>query len=301
LHGFLNINKPRGITSFEVVKRIRRYFPRQRVGHLGTLDPMADGVLPLAVGQATRLTNLLLEGNKGYRAEMTLGAVADTQDAWGELTYVTADIDLELSELLAVLDMFRGEIEQVPPMYSAVNYQGQRLYKLARQGISVEVQPRRVTIYSLELVESHLEGPPYRVVLDVVCSKGTYIRTLCHDIGQALGCGAYLSGLTRYFSGPFRLEEAVALEEAERLVGQGDKSILLPFDFPLAHLPRVVLEDQNAIKKLRNGNTISVANLPAAALVRIYSPGNEVLVLGRPLVNPEGEMRLQPYKVFNFN
>ena len=148
MHGFLNVNKPSGMSSFAVVKRVRKYFKKRRVGHLGTLDPMATGVLPLAVGAATRIIEFIMDVPKGYRAEMTLGAVSDTQDAWGELTYISENPIVHWGAE-AGPEVISGEIQQVPPMYSALNYQGQRLYQLARQGVSVDVKPRSITIYSL--------------------------------------------------------------------------------------------------------------------------------------------------------
>ncbi|MGI6486900.1 MAG: tRNA pseudouridine(55) synthase TruB [Syntrophothermaceae bacterium] len=301
MHGFLNVNKPAGMSSFAVVKRVRKYFKKRRVGHLGTLDPMAEGVLPIAVGAATRIIEFIMDVPKGYRAEMTLGAVSDTQDAWGVLTYISEKRDCELPELKQVLESFRGEIQQVPPMYSALNYQGQRLYQLARQGVSVDVKPRSVTIYSLELVEAPPGNRLDRVVLDVVCSKGTYIRTLCHDIGQILGCGAYLSGLVRYSSGSFRLEEAIELEKLEQQLAHGEYSTLLPLDYPINHLSRVVLQDKEDVRKILNGNTIDIETGSYAGPVRIYSPEGQLLALGRILTDSSGQIRVKPDKVFNYN
>lgn len=290
------------MSSFAVVKRVRKYFKKRRVGHLGTLDPMATGVLPLAVGAATRIIEFIMDVPKGYRAEMTLGAVSDTQDAWGELTYISENPDCALGELKQVLKSFQGEIQQVPPMYSALNYQGQRLYQLARQGVSVDVKPRSITIYSLELAEVPPENRLDRVVLDIVCSKGTYIRTLCHDIGQRLGCGAYLSSLVRYFSGPFRLEDAIELERLEQQLSYGDYSMLLPLDYPITHLSRIVLPNDEDVRKILNGNTIdieTVENGIYADLVRVYSPEEQLLALGRILTGSSGQIRVKPDKVFN--
>lgn len=269
------------------------------MGHLGTLDPIADGVLPVAVGQATRLVEFLVDDVKGYLAEMTLGGISDTQDAWGNITYLSTDTGCELSRLMEILQSFRGEIEQVPPMYSALNYQGERLYRLARQGITVELTPRSVMIHSLELVESLLDNPPYRVILKVVCSKGTYIRTLCHDIGQRLGCGAYLSSLTRLFSGSFRLEQATELSQIEEFLNRGDHSLLLPLDYPLAFIPSVVLRCQDDIRRIKNGNTIDMEPGIEPGLVRIYSPTGELLALGSSTAGAEKRSELRPVKVFN--
>ncbi|NSW83656.1 MAG: tRNA pseudouridine(55) synthase TruB [Syntrophothermus sp.] len=295
--GFLNVDKPRGITSFEVVKRVRRFFPRQKVGHLGTLDPIAEGVLPLAVGGATRLVEFLMDVAKGYRAEMMLGGVSDTQDAWGNITVVTDELSFSLSDIEKVLELFRGEILQVPPMYSAVNYRGRRLYELARQGVEVSLEARPVTVHLLQVVQAELTQPPYRVILDVVCSKGTYIRTLCHDIGQKLGCGAYLTKLVRVFSGPFSLEYAVKLAEVEERLAAGDCSLLLPLDFPLTSMPKVVLENENDVIRLKNGNNISINAGLAAGPVLVYTLDRDLIAVGH-LAETKGKGTvLKPVKV----
>jgi len=252
------------------------------VGHLGTLDPLAEGVLPLAVGKATRLIEFLADVTKGYRAEMILGAVSDTQDAWGKVTVVTRELQLSLPDIERTLALFRGGILQTPPMYSAVNYQGRRLYELARQGIEVEVKPRPVTVHSLQLVSAELTEPPYRVVVDVTCSKGTYIRTLCHDIGQKLGCGAYLARLIRVFSGPFSLDQSVKLEEVEQRLAAQDYSVLLPLEFPFALEPRVFLDNEQDVIRVKNGNNIHV-NVPnglAGGPILIYDLSRELVAIG---------------------
>ncbi len=298
-HGFLNINKPQGITSFEVVKRVRRFFPGQKVGHLGTLDPLAEGVLPLAVGKATRLVEFLVDLRKSYRAEMILGAVSDTQDAWGNLTVIANDLELTLADIEKTLEFFRGEILQVPPMYSAVNYQGRRLYELARQGIEVVRKPRPVTVYSLQAVKADLAKPPYRVVLNVVCSKGTYIRTLCHDIGEKLGCGAYLARLVRLFSGPFTLEQSVKLEDIERQLAAQDYSAFLPLDFPFASVPKIVLENEQDVIRLKNGNNIhiSLPNGSATCPILVYDLSLEPIAVGRLEDKGETGSVLRPLRV----
>jgi tRNA pseudouridine55 synthase len=212
MDGLLLIDKPAGMTSFAVVRRVKKALQVKKVGHLGTLDPFATGLLPLALGEATKLTQFLLDEPKTYLATLQLGVETDTQDLTGSRT-------AESDHLPAVEDVYRvacsfvGEIDQVPPMYSAVHHQGERLYKLARRGETVEAAPRKVMIHRLAIKEVALP----RVTLEVECSKGTYIRTLAHDLGRALGCGAHLVSLTRLAVGPFRLEEALALDMVEKM------------------------------------------------------------------------------------
>ncbi|MDH7498328.1 MAG: tRNA pseudouridine(55) synthase TruB, partial [Syntrophomonadaceae bacterium] len=280
VHGFLNVHKPVGMTSFAVVKRIRGCLGRSRVGHLGTLDPMAEGVLPVALGQATRLIEFASDVRKGYRAEATLGAISDTQDAWGCVTPVPARCDF--SRLDEVLAGFVGEIEQVPPMHSAVHHRGERLYELARRGESVQPAPRRVTIYRLQLLGAELEASPPRLWLEVECSKGTYIRTLCHDIGLRLGCGAYLSALTRVFSGPFHLDEALPLDEVLARLRARDYSCVLPVDFPLQHLAAVQATGE-WLERLGHGHAVPVTPFPAGAegaVVRVNGPDGRLRAVG---------------------
>ena len=211
LDGLLLLDKPAGPTSFEVVRRVRRAVKVKKAGHLGTLDPFATGLLPLALGAATRLAPFLEGLDKTYLAEMELGRETDTQDLTGRVV-AEHPVAVSEAEIRAQAARFVGEIEQVPPLYSALRHQGRRLYELARRGIAVEVRPRKVTIHRLEVQEIRLP----RVILLVTCSKGTYIRTLAHDLGRALGCGAHLAALRRLAVGPFRVEEALPLAEVTR-------------------------------------------------------------------------------------
>ncbi|MCX5780784.1 MAG: tRNA pseudouridine(55) synthase TruB, partial [Firmicutes bacterium] len=205
MDGFINVNKSPGMTSFMVIKKLKKIFPGSKLGHLGTLDPMAQGVLPVAIGFATRLIEYVSETDKVYRATMTLGGISDTQDAWGNIVY-KSDVYFDAQELPAILARYTGTIGQIPPMYSAVHYQGARLYELARQGITVDREAREIEIDYIRLLSTDRDedGRP-RIDLEVGCSKGTYIRTLCHDIGIELGSGAYLSALTRIRAGAFSL------------------------------------------------------------------------------------------------
>ncbi len=218
--GLILINKPKGITSHDVVDAIRRKFSIRKVGHAGTLDPEATGLLPILVGRYTKLFGEFMKFDKEYLGIMKLGEVTTTGDSQGEITETRAWQDVDDGKILAVCREFRGEIEQVPPMVSALRIKGKRLYKLARRGIEVERQPRRITIFQLDV--QRIEPP--LVEFHVKCSKGTYIRKLAEDIGKRLGCGAHVVSITRTAIGPFRLEDAVSLDEC----GQED---LKPYTF----------------------------------------------------------------------
>ena len=216
MDGIFNLNKPPGMTSHDVVARVRRLTHQRRVGHAGTLDPAASGVLPICLGQATRVAEYLSESGKRYRATVVLGAVTDTYDAEGDVIR-TAPVHVTREEAQAALAAFRGPQMQLPPLYSAIKRAGQPLYKLARAGVEIELQPRPVEIYTLDLID----WQPPALVLDVECSKGTYIRSLAYDLGERLGCGAHLGGLVRLRSGPFTLDESLTLEELARALEDG--------------------------------------------------------------------------------
>jgi tRNA pseudouridine55 synthase len=244
LDGILNIDKPRGMTSHDVVAKVRRMIRmrsaelgmssqsrRIRVGHAGTLDPMATGVLPIVLGKATRLVEYLADAAKAYRATLVLGATSETYDAEGTITS-NPDAPIPMQEQIEqAVEAFRGEIEQLPPMHSAVKMGGKKLYELARQGIEVERKPRRVTITRLDILGYR---PPLLHIF-VECSKGTYIRSLAHDLGAALGTGAYLDDLTRTRHGPFTLEGATSLDGLEAAFKEGNwQAILYPPEYILA-------------------------------------------------------------------
>jgi len=235
--GVINLLKPPGITSHDAVAKLRRMLGQRRIGHGGTLDPGAAGVLPILVGQATKLMPFVSAMTKSYRAEMTLGIVTDTQDASGATVSVSESFSLPPARLGDAMAAFLGTVEQVPPMVSAVKSDGRRLYELAREGKVVERAPRRVEIYEMHVVavlprdtERLVIGT--RVIFDVVCSKGTYIRTLCHDIGQRLGCGAHMSFLVRTRVGPYTLDQSWTFDEIERAMRHG-------------RLPDVILEPRD--------------------------------------------------------
>ena len=296
MHGFLNINKGPGLTSFAVLKKLQKLIPKNKLGHLGTLDPMAVGVLPVALGHATRLIEYMEDSDKVYRATMTLGAVSDTQDAWGSIE-ATGQSSYNSADLLSILAEYTGTIEQIPPMYSAVHHQGQRLYDLARQGIEVERIARQIEITSLQILSSGQDqaGQP-TIDLEIQCSKGTYIRTLCHDIGQRLGTGAYMSQLTRTRAGLFTIEAALTLEELE--ANQANiETHLMPLDFPLRHWPALTLDNSEDIMRVNNGNHIKAPAEIPAGLIRIYGPGGNLMAVAKTISEPDCYL-VQPLKVF---
>lgn len=272
-NGILVIDKPTDWTSHDVVAKLRGILHEKRIGHAGTLDPMATGVLPVFVGRSTRAVEFAAEREKEYIAGLRLGVVTDTQDCTGS-TLETHPADVTRADVEQVLDRFRGDILQIPPMYSAIKRNGKKLYELARRGQEVERDPRPITIYELELLE---EISPTEFTLRVLCSKGTYVRTLCHDIGQALGCGGTLFSLRRTKSAGFTLDDAVTLEQAA--AAEDPASLLLPVDRYFADYPELLLSSQTAEKKLRNGNSLSL-DAPDGTY-RVYSKTREFLALGK--------------------
>lgn len=295
--GYLNLLKPPGISSNQALGRVKGILGVKKAGHAGTLDPGAAGVLPLCLGKGTRASAFLLDATKAYRAEMLLGITTDTQDRYGRVTGTKPVGEINPGGLEESVSRFRGKIRQVPPMYSALKRQGKPLYRLARQGLIVEREPREVIIYSLEIVS--LELP--RVLLDVVCSKGTYIRTLVDDLGRDLGVGAVLNFLLRTRSGPFTLEGSYTLEEVEGAAREGRAGeVLLPLDTAFAPYPRVTL-GEGGVRPFLNGLPQPVSALQkyeiSDTMVRVYSPGGQFLALGRWQGSPPG-VTLKPFRVF---
>ncbi len=248
MHGFLIIDKPGGITSHDIVRRIRRKLRLKRVGHGGTLDPMATGLVPVAVGDATRLLEYFSDSDKGYLATMRLGETTDSQDADGKIIQTGSWEGLRESEVEAAIRTMSGPIEQVPPMHSALKRNGTPLYKLARQGVDVERKARSIVIRSIRMTSCRLP----EVSFDVVCSKGTYVRTLAHDVGLKLGCGAHLIALRRYVHGPYSLDQAITLDAFEALSDQDAQKALIPLINVLPEFPLVRL-NQDAVDRLMNG------------------------------------------------
>jgi tRNA pseudouridine55 synthase len=264
INGVLLLNKPVGITSNAALQKAKWLLNARKAGHTGTLDPFADGLLPLCFGEATKFSAYLLDADKRYRAVMQLGVTTTTGDPEGEIL-ATREVNVSRAEIEAVLPRFSGEIEQIPPMHSALKHQGRPLYEYARAGIEIERPPRRVQIRALELIECDLP----RVVLDVQCSAGTYIRTLAQDIGAALGCGAHLTALTRTAAGGFRLAAAHTLADLEALDAEQRPALLQPADCLVAHLPAVQLEPA-AATALCQGRSVTYAG-EYQGLVRIYA------------------------------
>jgi tRNA pseudouridine55 synthase len=291
----LNVDKPSGMTSHDVVDVVRRVVGQRKVGHAGTLDPMATGVLLICLGQATRVAEYLMAGQKRYRATVILGATTDTYDAEGKVISRSGPVDLNGEEIEAALAGFVGRIEQVPPMYSALKRDGRPLYELARQGKTVERKPRPVEIHELCLLD--WDSPA--LIVEVACSPGTYIRSLAHDLGQRLSCGAYLDALVRLNSGRFALEDAISLERLEEEFEHGrGEQYLLPPDEALLDWPAMIVGADNA-RRIVQGQAVG-GEPPAMAgegmaLSRAYSLAGDFLAI--MIYHPETE-RWRPKKVF---
>ena len=274
MNGILLIDKPAGWTSSDVVAKLRGVLHERRIGHSGTLDPMATGLLVVFVGRGTRAVEFAESHEKRYLASLRPGLVTDTQDVTGT-PIGGSPRALSDAELEDALRRFRGEIDQIPPMYSAIKVGGKKLYEIARRGGEVERKPRRVRIAELRLLGRDGED----VLLDVRCSKGTYIRTLCHDIGQALGCGACMSALRRLEAGDFSLEDAYTLEQVQRAADEGRaEELLLPVDRLFAAYPALCLSAAEE-RRLRVGAALSRPE--AAGEYRVYAPDGAFLALGR--------------------
>jgi len=282
--GAIAINKPAGMTSHDVVNKVRRLYGTKKVGHTGTLDPMATGVLVVLVGRAVKASDLLTNEKKRYRAGLLLGAVSDTEDVTGNVAETGAIIP-EKAEVLRAVASFEGEIMQVPPMYSALKRGGQKLVDLARRGITVEREARPVTVYSISA-----EGDGRDYTLDVECSKGTYIRTLCADIGQKLGCGGVMSSLLRTAAGGFDISDALTLEELEKMSADERIAALMPSEKLFPSLDALSLPDFYARLAL-NGCEIYQkkikSDFPVGAAVRVYA-GREFIGLGEVGEYPGG-------------
>ena len=272
-NGIVIIDKPAGWTSMDVCAKLRGILKTKKIGHAGTLDPMATGVLPVFVGRATRAVSFAEGGEKEYVAGLRLGRTTNTQDTEGE-TLTQSPVTVGREELEAVLPRFTGEISQTPPMFSAIKINGQKLYDLARQGKEVERKARAVTIFALEVVEQVSETD---YILRIRCSKGTYVRTLCHDIGQALGCGGCMFSLRRTMAAGFTLDESVTLEQMQ----EGGEALLRPTDSLFRDRPDYRLKTEKQEERCRNGNPFFIQeNLPEGEY-RIYGREGEFLCLSR--------------------
>ncbi|MHB8127243.1 MAG: tRNA pseudouridine(55) synthase TruB [Desulfitobacteriaceae bacterium] len=281
MDGVINVLKPSGMTSSDIVVWLRRILQTAKVGHVGTLDPGVVGVLPICVGKATRIAEYLTQQGKFYRAEITFGITTDTQDSYGKVMKTVQPHHLNKDDLLEVIPHFIGLIQQLPPMYSAVRQKGKHLYEYARQGIDVERVSRTVDVSRLDLLR-WFEGEYPQAVLDIECSKGTYIRTLCHDLGEALGCGAHMSYLLRLRSGPFGILESWTLEEIELCRKQDSDAFFIPLKSCL-DLPKVTLLQERA-KAFCNGlatRTEQVVGTPGndGTFVQVFE-GEDLLGIG---------------------
>lgn len=272
-NGIIIIDKPADWTSMDVCSKLRRLLDERRIGHAGTLDPMATGVLPVFVGQATRAVSFAESGEKEYVATLRLGLVTDTQDTSGH-TLAESPVTVTAAEVAAALHAFTGDITQIPPMYSAIKINGQKLYDLARQGREVERKPRPVTIYELELLEQ-LSPADYR--LRIRCSKGTYVRTLCHDIGQALGCGGCMASLRRTMAAGYTLDESHTLEQVQ---AQGE-ALLRPVDTLFRQHPAYHITHPRVEQLCRNGNAFTVKTPLDGGIYRVYGTEGDFLCLSR--------------------
>jgi len=301
LEGILPVWKPEGFTSHDVVAKVRRILGIKRIGHTGTLDPQVTGVLPLCVGRATRMVEYIQELPKQYEAVLRIGLSTDTEDMTGTVLEEVADVSLTEEQVRKTLASFLGEIEQVPPMYSAVKVDGKRLYELAREGKEVERKSRKVTIYDLDILEINLDAPHPEVHFRVTCSKGTYIRTLCVDIGKALGYPAVMRSLIRTSTGNLRKEQCLTFEQIEQLKQEGTlQAHMIPMDQAISHIPAVHLQDEEAVHA-RQGKRLKLDAQRAeridagSSLLRAYSPDDKFL----GLYEWNGASRsLSPAKVF---
>lgn len=271
-NGIIIIDKPQDWTSMDVCAKIRGILHEKRVGHGGTLDPMATGVLPVFVGQATRGVEFAENARKEYVAGLRLGQITDTQDTSGHVLE-TRPVQVTGDQVAAILERFRGLQQQIPPMYSAIKVGGHKLYELARKGQEVARKPRSITIYELELLEQVNETD---YLLRCLCSKGTYIRTLCHDIGQALGCGGTMFSLRRTMAAGFTADQAVTLEDVQ---SQGE-ALLLPTDSLFSDHPILLLKSDKMEKRVRCGNPITLPGTPDGTY-RIYSQDRQFLCLSQ--------------------
>ena len=300
VEGVLNINKSSGMTSHDVVDEVRRILGIRKVGHTGTLDPQATGALPICVGNATKIARFLTAADKEYLISMRLGIRTDTLDAEGKVLEEKTEIPQDAEKVEQAFIQFRGEIKQIPPMFSAKKYQGERLYRLARRGETVDRDPVQVKVYELEMISFE---PPF-VCFRVFCSKGTYARALCDDIGGVLGCGAHLHSLTRLKSGQFRLEDAIDLLRLQEIQEQGNLAeVLLPIEQALTHLPEVrVLPDSS--RSILYGASIAlqdIVTLPTGLLegatVRVLGVRRKLLSLAELTVDTDQVQNLHPRKI----
>ncbi|MDX1512611.1 MAG: tRNA pseudouridine(55) synthase TruB [Gammaproteobacteria bacterium] len=279
--GIVLLNKPVGLGSNQVLQKVKRLYQARKAGHTGSLDKLASGLLPICLGEATKFSGFLLNSDKRYRAVFRLGVVTTTGDAEGEVVSTKPVEPFSRQQVESVVAGFVGEIDQVPPMFSAIKHKGQRLYKLAHQGLEVEREPRRIRIYEMRITDVGEDV----IAVEVHCSKGTYIRTLAEDVGAALGCGAHVQSLRRTAAGPFDDSQALDLERLEELAADGLEAldgVLVPMEAALADCPQVTLPE-NAAYYLKNGQPVLVPKSPTEGWVRLYAPSDRFLGVGEVL------------------
>lgn len=295
MNGIINIYKEKGYTSSDVVSIIRKILNIRKAGHTGTLDPEAEGVLPICIGKATKISEYITSGIKRYTAELTLGITTTTQDQVGEIISQKA-VDFDKSKIKEAVSSFKGYYKQIPPMYSAIKIDGKKLYQLAREGKTIERKPREVTIFDIDILDFIY---PNKIIIDVCCSKGTYIRTLCEDIGNKLNCGGHMSYLIRTQSGKFFLKNSIKLEQLKICVQQNNlNSVLINIDDALDF--KKVYIKQNATKALDNGNIIYSkdidSNLELNQQVLVYDYKNCCKAIYKVCCNNE-ELCIKPLKI----
>jgi tRNA pseudouridine55 synthase len=290
LNGILLFDKPTGESSNRVLQKVKRIFNAAKAGHTGTLDPLATGLLVICFGRTTKIADYLLTVDKQYRVVLKLGVTTDTADADGEILEQRDAFSVTEAQILQHAASLSGNIEQIPPMYSALKHQGSRLYELARKGLEVERAPRKVEIHSFDLIKRQQD----LVTMQVHCSKGTYIRTLVEDLGELLSCGAHVVELRRTSLGPFPDPKMHSISELEQLAEVGLSELdqtLLPTDHALQGWPAVSVAE-NQMVDMRNGHALEVPNLPAEGLVRIYDPDQQFYGIGK--IREDGKMAPKP-------
>ena len=284
MNGVLNVYKEQGFTSHDVVAKLRGILKTKKIGHTGTLDPDAVGVLPVCIGKATKLCDLITDWGKTYEAVMLLGTTTDTLDISGKIV-AQSEVNVSEVDVLKACNEFIGEYEQIPPMYSAIKQNGKKLYELARKGIEVERKSRKVTINSIDILEINGE----RVTIDVSCSKGTYIRTLCEDIGMKLHVGAYMNTLRRTKTGPFTIEESHTLKEIETLKNNGElEKIIIPVDRMFEEYPKIKLNPKQ-VKSVTNGVQMTYSGKEGQSY-RVYDEKNKFLCISKIT---DGKLKLE--------
>ena len=290
IHGILLLDKRLGVSSNRALQEVRRLFNANKAGHTGSLDPLASGLLPLCFGEATKVSAMMLDDDKRYQVVVKLGVMTDTGDAEGKVIAEKTVPDLSLDEIEACLQSFTGKIDQVPPMYSALKHNGKKLYELAREGKTIERKARRITIYELKLLDVTADS----LTLDVLCSKGTYIRSLAEDIGHKFGCGGTVAQLRRTQAGKFIIEDSLTIEELQKMNADELMGCLISVDEPLNEIPEILLSVSQAVL-IRHGQQLQMEGaLPIAGMVRMYS---EQVFLGLGEMLLDG--KLIPKKIFN--